>query len=107
LYRPTRHGCGHTPLSNLFHSQEPTSFNLGFYSDPAFDALADEGNVLSGTDCAAAVEKFIAAQCLLGAGFDTIFIQNPPDPHLVAADLQGYVNVPGYSNGVFWVEVTR
>ena len=97
----------YTYLYNLFHSQEPTSFNLGFYSDPAFDALVEEGNVLSGADRAAAAEKFIAAQRMLGAGFDAIFIQDLPDPHLVAADLQGYVNVPGYSNGVFWVEVTR
>ena len=97
----------YTYLYNLFHSQEPTSFNLGFYSDPAFDALADEGNVLSGADRAAAAEKFIAAQRMLGAGFAAIFIQDLPDPHLVAADLQGVVNNPAYSNGVFWVEVRR
>ncbi len=57
--------------------------------------MAEEGNVLSGSDRAAAAEKFLAAQRMLGGGYGTTFIQDLPDLHLVATDLQGYVNVPG------------
>jgi peptide/nickel transport system substrate-binding protein len=94
-------------LYNLFHSQEPPTFNLGFYRNPVFDALIDEGNVLSGADRDAAAEKFIAAQRLLNDEFAAIFIQDLPDPHLVAADLAGLVNNPAYNNTVFWVGVRR
>lgn len=94
-------------LYNLFHSEATSTFNLGFYSSPAFDALIEEGNKLSGADRAAASEKFIAAQRLLTEDSAAIFIQDLPDPHLVAADLEGYVNNPAYNNTVFWVEVRR
>ena len=94
-------------LYNLFHTQEPPTFNLGFYSNPVFDALIDEGNVRSGADWDAAAEKFIAAQRLLNEEYAAIFIQDLPDPHVVAADLQGLVNNPAYNNTVFWVEVRR
>ena len=97
----------YTYLFNMFHGEDKPLFNLGFYNDPAFDKLADEGNVLSGTDRAAAAEKFIAAQRMLNKDAAAIFIQDLPDPHIVAADLQGFVNNPAYNNTVFWVEVRR
>jgi peptide/nickel transport system substrate-binding protein len=97
----------YTYLFNLFHSEDAPMFNLGFYSDPVFDQLADKGNVLSGTDKKAAEEKFIAAQKMLNADNAAIFIQDLPDTHIVATDLEGFVNNPAYNNTVFWYEVRR
>jgi len=97
----------YTYLFNMFHGEDEPLFNLGFYDDPAFDQLADEGNVLSGTDREAATEKFIAAQRMLNADAAAIFIQDLPDPHIVAADLRGFVNNPAYNNTVLWYEVRR
>lgn len=97
----------YTYLFNMFHGENEPLFNLGFYNDPAFDQLIDEGNILSGTDRAAAAQKFIAAQRLLNEDAAAIFIQDIPDPHIVAADLQGFVNNPAYNNTVFWYEVRR
>lgn len=97
----------YTYLFNMFHGENEPLFNLGFYNDPAFDQLIDEGNILSGTDRAAAAQKFIAAQRLLNEDAAAIFIQDIPDPHIVAADLQGFVNNPAYNNTVFWYEIRR
>jgi peptide/nickel transport system substrate-binding protein len=97
----------YTYLFNMFHGENEPLFNLGFYDNPAFDALIDEGNVLSGTDRDAAAEKFIAAERMLIEDNAAIFIQDLPDPHIVAADLKGFVNNAAYNNTVFWHEVTR
>ncbi|MFN8470459.1 MAG: hypothetical protein U0X20_33200, partial [Caldilineaceae bacterium] len=97
----------YTYLFNMFHGEDEPLFNLGFYDIPAFDALIEEGNVLSGTDRDAAAEKFIAAEHMLNEDNAAIFIQDLPDPHIVAADLKGFVNNAAYNNTVFWYEVTR
>jgi peptide/nickel transport system substrate-binding protein len=92
-------------LFSMFHSEDSPVFNLGFYSDPAFDALIEEGNILSGSDRAAAGARFIAAEGLLAADAAAIFIQDVPDMHVIAEDLQGYVSNPAYTHVVFWYEV--
>lgn len=94
-------------LFSMFHREDSPVFNLGFYSNAAFDALIDEGNLLSGIDQAAAAEKFIAAEALLAEDAAAIFIQDTPDLHVIAEELQRYKNNPAYSRVVFWYEVGR
>lgn len=94
-------------LFNMFHSEKEPLFNLGFYDNPAFDKLIDDGNVLSGSDRAAASAKFQAAEQILDDGADAIFIQDVPDLVVIGADLQGFVNNPAYPKVVYWYEIRK
>jgi hypothetical protein len=41
-------------LKSMYYSEEEPLFNLGYYKNPEFDKLVDEGDVLTGTDREAA-----------------------------------------------------
>lgn len=94
-------------LFSMFHSEEEPFFNLGYYSDPEFDALIDEANEISGYDKDLATEKFIEAQQLLVDDAASIFIVDIPDIHVIRSDISGYVNNPAYPHAVFWYDLRR
>ena len=97
----------YTYLFNMFHSEEEPMFNFGFYSNPAFDALIEEANLLSGIDPMAAAALFADAQHFLDDDAAGIFVQDFPNLIILDKKLQGFVGNPGYNNAVFWYDVRR
>lgn len=99
-----------TPFSflySMFHSEDQPFFNLGYYSNITFDTLIDEGNVLSGTDRAAATELFVQAQQILVEDAAALFIVDLPNIHVIRSDINGYVDNPAYPHVVFWYNLSR
>ena len=94
-------------LFSLFHSEDEPFFNLGYYNNPEYDALIDEGNQVSGVDRDAAAEKFIQAQEMLMNDAAAVFILDLPDIHVIRDDISGYVNNPAYPHIVFWHELKK
>ena len=82
-------------------------WNFSRYDNPAFNALADEANVLAVTDREAANAKFIAAQRMLRDDVAAIFIMDKPDLSVIASDLTGYTPNPAYGFTIPWYEVRR
>ena len=68
-------------LFNMFHTEEQPLWNLGFYSDPAFDALIDAARRQSAIDQTAASEQYIAAQHMLDDDAAAIFAVGSSRPH--------------------------
>lgn len=94
-------------LFSLFHSEKTPNFNLGYYSNPEFDRMIDEANVLSGTDRPKAEAGFIAAQRLMIEDAAAVFMMDKPNVHITRADIKGYVDNPAYGHVVFVNEVSR
>lgn len=94
-------------LFNLFHSEETPTFNLAYYSNPAFDQMIDEAAALSGTDRARAEEMFRAAQRMMIADTPAVFILDRPNVHILRSDVKGYADNPAYGHVVFVNELSR
>ena len=94
-------------LFGMFHSEDEPFFNLGYYDNPDFDALIDEGNEVSGVDIDAAADIFIEAQTMLVEDGAAIFIVDLPDIHVIRDDITGYVNNPAYPHVAFWYDLRR
>ena len=94
-------------LFSMFHSEDEPFFNLGYYNNPDFDALIDEGNEVSGVDIDAAADIFIEAQTMLVEDGAAIFIVDLPDIHVIRDDITGYVNNPAYPHVAFWYDLRR
>ncbi len=94
-------------LFNMFHSEDEPFFNLGYYNNPEFDALIDEGDQVSGVDIDAAADMFIEAQEMLVEDAAAIFILDLPDIHAIRDDITGYVNNPGYPHVIYWYDLRR
>ncbi len=99
-----------TPYSFLyamFHSENPPNFNLGYYSNPDFDKLIEQGNQISGSDKAKATELFSQAQQMLADDSAAIFILDLPNVHVIRDDISGFVDNPAYPHIVFWHDLKR
>ena len=94
-------------LYGMFRSEEEPFFNLGYYANADFDSLIDEGEVISGTDRAAAEAMFIQAQQMLLDDAAAIFVVDLPDIHVVRDNISGYANNPAYPHVVFFHDLTR
>lgn len=94
-------------LFNLFHSEETPNFNLGYYSNPAFDQMIDAANILSGTDRPKAEAAFIAAQRLMIEDAAAVFMMDRPNVHVIRSDIKGYIDNPAYGHVVFANELSR
>ncbi|MDR0599413.1 MAG: ABC transporter substrate-binding protein, partial [Treponema sp.] len=95
-------------LFNLYHSEEDVMFNLGYYSNPRYDALIDEGNIASGVDRAQGERMFIEAQKLLMNDAVTIPMYDLRYVRIYRNNFKGYRDNPVYPNVVFfyntWIE---
>lgn len=91
-------------LFNLFHSEEDTLYNMSYYSNPKYDELIDDANVLSGTDRAAAERMFIEAQQILMEDAVTIPIFDMKNTLVHRANFKGFVDNPAYPNVVFFYD---
>jgi peptide/nickel transport system substrate-binding protein len=99
-----------TPYSFLyamFHSENPPNFNLGYYTNPQFDQLIEQGNQASGADKAKATDLFGQAQQMLADDSTAIFVIDLPNVHVIRDDISGFVDNPAYPHIVFWYDLTR
>jgi peptide/nickel transport system substrate-binding protein len=94
-------------LKSMYYSEEEPLFNLGYYKNPEFDKLVDEGDVLTGTDREAATEKFVEAQKILVDDAVSVFFYDSANIHVASASVAGYVDNPAYPHVVFVYDLTR
>ncbi len=94
-------------LYSMFNTEEETVFNLGYYSNPEFDALLDEANVLSGSDRPASIAKFQEAQRIVVDEAAAVFMLDLPNVHFIRSDIEGYTDNPAYSHAVFVHQLRR
>lgn len=92
---------------NLFHSEDAPNYNLGYYSDPAFDKMIDEANSLSGIDRAKAEQMFKGAQRKIIEEAAAVFILDRPNIHVIRSDIKGYTDNPAYGHVTFLNELSR
>jgi peptide/nickel transport system substrate-binding protein len=95
-------------LFSLYHSEDEPLFNLGYYADPRYDELVDEGNIVSGIDRGAGERMFIDAQKILMNDAATIPMYDIQYVRIYSSKLKGYKDNPAYPNVVFfyntWLE---
>ena len=94
-------------LFSLFNSEDEPFFNLGYYSNPDFDAILDEANTLSTSDRAASEAKFREANRIVIEDAAAVFMLDMPNVHFVRSDIEGYVDNPAYGHVVFANELRR
>jgi len=94
-------------LYSMFHCEEETLFNLGYYCNPQYDELIDRANALSGSNRSEAERLFIDAQKILIDDAVAVFFYDLVNTHAVRADIKGYVDNPAYPHVVFFYELSR
>ena len=81
--------------------------NYSYYSNPTFDALVDEANIMTGTDVEEAGRMFAEAQQILADDAVAIFVMDLPYTTVFRSDITGYHYYPGYTAVVFWYDLRR
>ena len=94
-------------LYSLYRSEEAPFFNLGYYSNPEFDALLDGADAVSGTDTDAAVDMFRQAQEILIDDDVAVFMLDVPSVSVIRADITGYTPNPAYEKVVWFYDLRR
>jgi peptide/nickel transport system substrate-binding protein len=94
-------------LWGMFHTEEETLFNCGYYSNPEFDQLIEAADAQSGTDIEAATEMFIQAQEMLLEDAVSLFVYDEANVQVGRADIKGFVDNPAYSQVVFAYQLVR
>ena len=94
-------------LYGMYHSEEETLFNLGYYNNPDFDELIDTADAISSTDREEATAMFIEAQEILINDAVSIFFYDMRNTHLARADVKGYVDNPAYPHVVFVYDLSK
>ena len=94
-------------LYSLYRSEEAPFFNLGYYSNPEFDALLDAADAASGTDTDAASDMFRQAQQILIEDNAAVFMLDVPSVSVIRADIDGYTPNPAYANVVRFHDLRR
>ena len=94
-------------LWSMFHSEDETLFNLGYYNNPEYDAMIEEADALSGSDKATAEEMFVEAQQVLAENAVSMFFYDLANTHLARSDIQGFVDNPAYPHVVFVYDLSR
>ena len=67
-------------LLGMFHTEDPTLFNLSHYSNPEVDALIDKGVKLEGMNRDAAIEAYKKAQDLIVRDAAAVFLRGYQHP---------------------------
>lgn len=94
-------------LKSMFHSEDPTLFNLGYYKNPTYDKLIDEANQVSGVDRQKATQMFVDAQKTLLDDAVSLFFYDVNNQHLALASVKGFKDNPAYPHVVFVYDLTR
>lgn len=94
-------------LNAMYHSEESINFNLGYYKNPEYDQLIDEGQKLSGSDRKRAIDLFGQAQKMLVDDAISIYFFDQSYVRAIRADFEGYVDNPSYPHVVFFYDTHR
>jgi peptide/nickel transport system substrate-binding protein len=94
-------------LYAMFHSEEETLFNLGYYNNPEFDQLIETADSISGSDRDQATEMFVQAQEMLLEDVPALYFYDLANTHVARSDIKGYQDNPGYPHVVFIYELSR
>ncbi len=94
-------------LFSLFHSEDAPFFNLGYYSNPEFDTLIDDGDAVSGLSPDEAADLFTKAQQILIEDNAAVFMLDVPNTEVISSDVEGHVANPAYANVVRFYNLTR
>ena len=94
-------------LYSMFHSEDETLFNLGYYKNPKFDEMIDQANEVTGVDRAKAEQMFIDAQKMLIDDAASINFYDVANIHTARADIKGFVDNPAYPHVVFVYMLSR
>ncbi len=94
-------------LYAMFHSEEETLFNLGYYNNPEFDTLIETADSISGSDRAEATKMFVQAQEMLLEDVPALFFYDLANIHVARSDVKGFQDNPGYPHVVFIYELSR
>ncbi len=94
-------------LYSLYRSEDAPFFNLGYYSNPDFDALLDAADATSGTDTDAASDMFRQAQQILIEDNAAVFMLDVPSVSVIGADITGYTPNPAYEKVVWFYDLRR
>lgn len=89
-------------IYGLFHTEDPTLFNLSHYSNPKVDTLLSEAMVLEATDRAKAIEKYGEIQQILLDDAAAIFYADINARITRRADVVGAVTNPAYGAEYFY-----
>jgi len=92
----------YTFLGPMFHSEEEIVFNFGYYDNPEYDKLIDDGAAIAGTDREEAIRMFRDAQQILVEDAPVIFFFDQEYIRPKRASLKGYVDNPAYAHVVWW-----
>lgn len=99
-----------TPYSwmrGLFHTEEPISLNLAYYSNLEFDRMINEAQNETAIDIEKAERKYIAAQKVLIEDVPAIFIYDKDVVWVKSKTLEGHVDNPSYPLVVFFYDCFR
>jgi len=94
-------------LYSLFHSEDSTLYNLGYYSNPEFDALIDGAQEKSATNIEEAQKDFISAQEMLLKDSPAIFMYDKNVSWVKSPSLKGHEDNPAYPYVLFFYDLYR
>ena len=93
-------------FTSLVHSEESIDFNLGYISDPEYDALIDEAIEYSATDRDKAEANYFAIQKSIFERADLIPLYDIAKIYAVSNSVEGVYENPAYPTCVNYYNVT-
>lgn len=94
-------------LYSLFHTEDATLYNLGYYSNPEYDDLIDNAQAKSATNIEEAEKDFIAAQQILMEDTPALFMYDKNVVWVKSPALKGHKDNPSYPFVVFFYDLYR
>ncbi len=94
-------------LYSLYHSEDSTLYNLGYYSNPEFDELIDGAQTKSAVNMAEAERDFVGAQKILLEDVPSIFMYDKNVAWVKSSTLKGHKDNPSYPFVVFFYDLYR
>ena len=93
-------------LSGMFYTQKKPAYNLGYYTNPNFDALIDYAVTLP-TGSRDAIDMMVELQNIIQRDAAGIAVWDMQYLRVMASSLKGFVENPAYPNVVFWYDCYR
>lgn len=94
-------------LYSLFHSEDSTLYNLGYYSNERFDDLIDEAQAKSAVNIGEAEKEFVSAQQVLMEDTPALFMYDKNVVWVKSQSLKGHSDNPSYPFVVFFYDLYR
>jgi peptide/nickel transport system substrate-binding protein len=94
-------------LSLAYKTENPIIYNLGYYTNPEFDALLDRAHNIAGSDRSQAIALYKQAQELLIRDVPGIALFDTKGSFGYRADFKGYRSNPYYTGVVFFYDTYR